>query len=47
VPVTVEAFEVTPLGTGRRYGKATTPDGWFDTGLRAGGSYLTKRPATL
>ena len=41
VPVTVEGFEVTPWGLAGVYGKATDPDGLFDTGLRAGGSYLT------
>jgi hypothetical protein len=40
VPVSVEGFEITPWGLAGVYGKASDPDGLFDTGLRSAGSYL-------
>lgn len=40
VPVSAEGLEVTPWGLAGVYGKASDPDGLFDAGLRAAGSYL-------
>jgi len=41
VPITVDGFDVTPWGLVGVYGKGTDPDGLFDAGLRAAGSYLS------